>query len=71
MQFDIMAVLDVVRDIGVTGVVLFALIGGWKKFYVWHWYYDERVADLIKQRDDWRDLALGRLREHPAEKTHD
>lgn len=63
MQFDIMAVLDVVRDVGVTGVVLFALIGGWKKFYVWHWYYDERVNDLIKQRDDWRDLALGRLRE--------
>jgi hypothetical protein len=59
MQFDIAGIVAIVRDIGVTGVILFALIGGWKGLYVWRWYYDERLADLTKQRDEWRELALG------------
>ena len=45
---------NALRDLGVAGLMAFALVGGFRKWYVWGWTYAEMVAD----RDRWRDLAL-------------
>lgn len=45
---------QVVRDIGVGGLLFFALIGGFRGWYVWGAQYREMVAD----RNFWRDIAL-------------
>lgn len=46
---------------GILGVLVFILVGGYKKWWVWGWIYqdaEERAAKAEKERDDWRDIAL-------------
>ena len=42
------------RDLGVAGLLAFALVGGFRRWYVWGWTYEQ----VSKERDFWRDLAL-------------
>ena len=53
--------LDIVTKGGVIGLLMVIILGGWRRWYVWKWAYDE----LRTERDFWRDMALsgGRLAE--------
>lgn len=53
--------LDIVTKGGVIGLLLIIIVGGWRRWYVWKWNYDE----LLTERNFWRDMALsgGRLAE--------
>ena len=44
------------RDVSVTMILLFALVGGYKGVYVWRWYYDERIAALAAVTN-WKGLS--------------
>ena len=48
-------ILQLVRDAGVSGLLLFALIGGFKKWWVFGWQY----KDVCREKDEWKSLALG------------
>jgi hypothetical protein len=51
------------RDVGATGLLAFALIGGYRRWWVWGWTYDAMERD----RDVWKTTALQAL--HVAEKV--
>jgi hypothetical protein len=53
MDFD--QILQAIRDAGVTGLLVFALIGGFRKWWVFGWQYTETA----RERDEWKRLALG------------
>ena len=61
---DTTTVTDALRWIsqgGILGVLVFILLGGYKKWWVWGWIYEdaeERATKAEKERDDWRDIAL-------------
>jgi hypothetical protein len=46
--------LDIVTKGGVIGLLLLITVGGWRRWYVWRWAYDEAIAE----RDWWRTMAL-------------
>ena len=46
--------LDITTKGGVIGLLLIIILGGWRRWYVWEWNYDELVVD----RNFWRDMAL-------------
>lgn len=46
--------LDTITQGGVVGILIIIVVGGWRRWYVWKWTYDEIVAD----RDWWRTTAL-------------
>lgn len=57
--------LPLVRDGGSTLLLVVAVIGGWKGWYVWRWQYDAQAAaaaklvdQLTKERDEWKAVAL-------------
>ena len=42
-----------------------AVVGGFKGWYVWRWHFDQVVAQHVqdtervrKERDEWKDVAL-------------
>lgn len=47
--------IQVLRDAGVTGLLIFALIGGFRKWWVFGWHY----SDVVKEKNEWKQLALG------------
>ena len=47
-------IIQTVRDAGVTGLLIFALIGGFRKWWVFGWQYNEKV----RESDEWKRLAL-------------
>jgi hypothetical protein len=52
---DFNQILQAVRDAGVTGLLIFALIGGFRRWWVFGWQYSEKV----RESDEWKRLALG------------
>lgn len=48
-------ILQAVRDAGVTGLLIFALIGGFRKWWVFGWQYKE----VEEEKKEWKQLALG------------
>jgi hypothetical protein len=46
--------LDQVGRIGAAGMLIAALIGGFRRWWVWGWQYQEMRDD----RDQWRDIAI-------------
>jgi hypothetical protein len=62
MEVTVEAMLVAVRDVGSTGLLALAVIGGFRRWYVWWWNYDQ----VLHERDDWKATALKAL--HVAEK---
>lgn len=57
--------LQIVRDGGSTALLVLAVLGGMKGWYVWRWQYDAQTAasaklveQLTKERDEWKAVAL-------------
>lgn len=48
-------VIQTIRDAGVTGLLIFALIGGFRKWWVFGWHYKE----VEQEKNEWKQLALG------------
>jgi hypothetical protein len=40
--------------LGVVGLLTAIVIGGWRRWYVWSWQFNE----LLRDRDFWRTQAL-------------
>ena len=47
-------ILQAVRDAGVSGLLAFALIGGFRQWWVFGWQHKQ----VCKERDEWKKLAL-------------
>lgn len=45
-------------QVGLGGLMLMALFLGFRKIWVWGWY----AADLERQRDEWKAMAIGGLK---------
>jgi hypothetical protein len=44
-------------DLGIAGLILAAIILGWRRYWVFGWKYEE----VVKERDAWREIALRSL----------
>jgi hypothetical protein len=44
-------------DLGVAGLILAAIILGWRRYWVFGWKYEE----VVRERDAWREIALRSL----------
>jgi hypothetical protein len=51
-------VLAYVRDAGLLGMLLAAMIGGWRKWWVWGWQYDECCRERAELRAIWADAVI-------------
>lgn len=49
------SILQLVKDAGVTGLLALAILGGFRKWWVFGWQY--RACD--EERLEWKRLALG------------
>lgn len=57
----IQEMFELVRDGGSLLLLVVAVIGGFKGWYVWRWVYDREVAatmQMMKERDEWKNVAL-------------
>lgn len=57
MGLDAVTIQDIVSlasDAGIIGLLIYVLLGGARKWWVWGWTYEEAIRD----RDEWKDLAL-------------
>ena len=54
MTLDPIAISDFLQKAGVVGLLIFILVGGSRRIWVWGYQLTEMQAD----RDRWRDLAL-------------
>jgi hypothetical protein len=57
VTLDPVAIADFLQRAGVVGLLVFILVGGARKIWVWGYQLVEMQAD----RDRWRDLALNLL----------
>lgn len=46
--------IQVVQTGGMVGLLITVLLGGHRKWWVFGWRYSE----VVKERDEWRELAL-------------
>ena len=44
-------------DLGIAGLILAAILLGWRRYWVFGWKYEE----VVKERDAWREIALRSL----------
>jgi hypothetical protein len=44
-------------DIGVAGLLMVALVGGFRGWYVWKWQWER----LVQDRDEWKAIAMRSL----------
>lgn len=58
-------VVQALRDSGLIGLLVLALVGGWKRWWVFGWHhdrvcarYEKQIADLNHERDDWKQLVI-------------
>lgn len=56
-------ILEALRAGGMTGLLVVALIGGFRRWWVFGWHYKE----VKRERDEWKALALGGT--HLAERS--
>ena len=47
-------IVDVITQGGVVGLLVLIVVGGWRRWYVWRWAWEE----LQRDRDEWKALAL-------------
>lgn len=47
-------VLSTLRDAGVIGLLVMIILGGYKKWWVWGYLYEEAK----KEADEWKEIAL-------------
>lgn len=47
-------ILKYLNSAGVLGVLILAIIGGYRRWWVYGWLYKQ----MEQERDDWRNLAL-------------
>lgn len=53
--------LAYVRDAGLIGLFIVAMIGGWKRWWVWGWQLEECCAReklMREERDEYRRMIL-------------
>ena len=66
--------LGYVKDAGALGLLVFAMIGGWRKWWVWGWQYDECCTDRTKYRTRSDELESLLMESHQgmmrAQQTH-
>jgi hypothetical protein len=55
---DLIGIVGAVKDLGITGIVLLAFIGGFRRWWVFGWIYEQRTAEIERDRDEWRRIAL-------------
>lgn len=51
---DFAQTLSLAKDAGAYGLLVLAVIGGYRGWYVWRWQYDR----VERERDDWKRIAL-------------
>lgn len=51
---DAIDILKFINSGGVLGLLVIAIVGGYRKWWVYGWIYRE----VERERDDWRDIAL-------------
>lgn len=57
-------ILTGVRDITVSGALVFILVGGYRKWWVWGWQLEEEKQRLIEAKKDgkyWQDFSFSQL----------
>jgi hypothetical protein len=42
------------KDFGIAGFLILILVGGYRKWWVWGWLYEQKS----KEAERWQDLAL-------------
>lgn len=52
------AVLDSISDVGLGALLIGVLIGGYRGWWIFGPLHRAIVADLLEQRDFWREQAL-------------
>jgi len=53
--------LDFIQAGGIVGILLLILVGGFRRWWVFGWYYNElmeRHTNMRQERDAWKELAL-------------
>lgn len=45
---------DFMNRAGVLGLLIWAMVGGYREWWVWGWQYRQ----VVKDRDEWKALAL-------------
>lgn len=62
---ELVGVLGLVKDGGSLALLVIAVVGGFKGWYVWRWQYDAQVVasttafeQMKKERDEWKTVAL-------------
>jgi hypothetical protein len=57
--------VTLIRDGGSMVLLVLAIVGGFRGWYVWRWQYDEKIASCQEeldearaQRDEWKKMAL-------------
>lgn len=58
---DVDLILDVVSRLGVASLLVLILVGGWRRWWVFSWVYQdlsERMDLMRKERDEWKEIAL-------------
>ena len=48
-------ILEYIRSAGITGILILIIVGGWRRWWVWGWHYQQ----IEKERDEWKSLAIG------------
>jgi len=61
----ILEAVKALREIGVLGILVLILVGGFKQWWVFGWHYnracdqyDKELADLRAERDEWKSLVI-------------
>lgn len=51
---EIQEIIQTVKAAGVSGLLIFALIGGFRQWWVFGWVH----KGVVQERDEWKALAL-------------
>jgi len=54
--------LNTLADLGFAAGLILILIGGFRGWWIYGPLHNRAVADLVADRNFWRDMALGSLR---------